>query len=98
MSKDGRYFLVELSLREAFEEITTGVFEYTWLNYKHAGDICFNYFHLNNIIKLSTLSMIDINIITNIIPKYNGAIDFEKYLLFVFTNPALSSSSVNSSF
>ena len=73
-------------------------FEDARLNDEHAGHICFNYFHLNYIIKLSTLSMIDINIITNIIPKYNGAIDFEKYLLFVFTNPALSSSSVNSSF
>ena len=38
MPKDGRYFLVKLSLREALEEVAAGVFEYTWLNDEHAGD------------------------------------------------------------
>ena len=45
MPKDGRYFLIKLSLREALEEIAAGVFEYTGLNYKHAGDICLYYIH-----------------------------------------------------
>ena len=29
MPKDGRYFLIELTLREALEEIAAGVFEYS---------------------------------------------------------------------
>ena len=45
MPKDGRYFLIELSLREALEEITSGVFEDTGLNDEHAGDICLYYIH-----------------------------------------------------
>ena len=45
MPKDGRYFLIELSLRETLEEIATGVFEDTGLNNEHAGDICLNYIH-----------------------------------------------------
>ena len=36
--KYGRYFLIELSLREAFEEIASGVFENTGLNDEHTGD------------------------------------------------------------
>ena len=40
MPKDGRYFLVKLPLREALEEITSGVFEDTGLNDKHVGDGC----------------------------------------------------------
>ena len=40
MPKDGRYFLVKLSLRETLEEVATGVFEYTGLNDEHAGDGC----------------------------------------------------------
>ena len=36
MPKDERYLLVELPLREAFEEITAGVFEYARLNDEHA--------------------------------------------------------------
>ena len=47
MPKDGRYFLVKLSLRETLEEVASGVFEYTGLNDEHAGDICFYYFHKN---------------------------------------------------
>ena len=43
--KDGRYFLIELSLREALEEVAAGVFEYARLNDEHAGDGCLNYFH-----------------------------------------------------
>ena len=43
--KDGRYLIIKFSLREALEEIASGVFEYTWLNDEHAGDICFYYFH-----------------------------------------------------
>ena len=38
MPKDGRYLLVKLSLREALEEVTSGVFEYAGLNNEHAGD------------------------------------------------------------
>ena len=45
MPKDGRYFLIELSLREALEEVATGVFEDAWLNDEDAGDICIYYFH-----------------------------------------------------
>ena len=45
MPKNGRYFLVEFSLLEALEEVTTGVFEDTGLNDEHAGDICLNYVH-----------------------------------------------------
>ena len=45
MPKDGRYFLVKLSLREALEEVAAGVFEDTRLNDEHAGDICLNYIH-----------------------------------------------------
>ena len=40
MPKDGRYFLVKFSLREALEEITAGVFEDARLNNEHAGDGC----------------------------------------------------------
>ena len=45
MPKDGRYFLVKLSLREALEEVASGVFEYARLNNENAGDICFYYLH-----------------------------------------------------
>ena len=45
MPNYGRYFLVKLSLREALEEIASGVFEYAWLNDEHAGDICLYYIH-----------------------------------------------------
>lgn len=45
MPKDRRYFLIELSLREALEEVATGVFEDAWLNDEDAGDICIYYFH-----------------------------------------------------
>ena len=37
--------LVKFPLREALEEIASGVFEDARLNNEHAGDICFNYFH-----------------------------------------------------
>ena len=36
MPKYGRYFLVELPLREALEEITFGVSKYARLNDEHA--------------------------------------------------------------
>ena len=45
MPKDGRNFLIELSLREALEEVATGVFEYAGLNDEHARDMCLNYIH-----------------------------------------------------
>ena len=45
MPKDGRYFLIKLSLREALEEVASGVFEDAWLNDEHTGDGCFYYFH-----------------------------------------------------
>ena len=45
MPKDGRYFLIELSLRETLKEISARVFEYTGLNDEYAGDICLNYVH-----------------------------------------------------
>ena len=45
--KDGRYFLVKLSLRETLKEIAAGVFEYAGLNDEHAGDICLYNFHKN---------------------------------------------------
>ena len=45
MPKDGSYLIIELSLRETLEEITTGVFEYAGLNEEHARDMCFYYFH-----------------------------------------------------
>ena len=45
MSKDGRYFLVKLSLRETLEEIASGVFEDAGLNDEHAGDGRFYYIH-----------------------------------------------------
>ena len=45
MPKDGRYFLVKFSLREALEEVATRVFEDTGLNDEHAGDICLYYIH-----------------------------------------------------
>lgn len=41
MSKYGRYFLIELSMREAFEEVASRVFEDSGLNDKHAGDFLF---------------------------------------------------------
>ena len=40
MPKNGRYFLIELSLRETLEEIASGVFEYAGLNDEDAGDGC----------------------------------------------------------
>ena len=40
MPKDGRYLFIEFSLREALEEIATGVFEDTRLNNEDAGDGC----------------------------------------------------------
>ena len=45
MPKNGRYLLVEFSLRETLEEIAAGVFEYAGLNDEHARDICLYYFH-----------------------------------------------------
>ena len=45
MPKDGRYFIIEFSLREALEEVATGVFEYARLNDEHAGNICLYYVH-----------------------------------------------------
>ena len=45
MPKDGRYFLVKLPMREALEEVASGVFEYAGLNDEHTGDICFDYLH-----------------------------------------------------
>ena len=40
MPKDGCYLLIKLSLREALEEVASGVFEYARLNNEHAGDGC----------------------------------------------------------
>ena len=40
MPKDGRYLLIEFSLREALEEIASGVFEDARLNDEHARDGC----------------------------------------------------------
>ena len=54
MPKDGRYFLIELTLRETLEEIAAGVFEYAGLNDEHAGDICLYYIH--NVISFRQLS------------------------------------------
>ena len=51
MPKYGRNLFIELSLREALEEIASGVFEYTWLNDEHAVDICLYYFHNELIIR-----------------------------------------------
>ena len=45
MPKNGRYFIIELLLREALEEVTAGVFEDTGLNDEHAGDGRFYYVH-----------------------------------------------------
>ena len=45
MSKDGRYFLVKLSLRETLEEIPAGVVGDARLNHEHAEDICLYYIH-----------------------------------------------------
>ena len=52
MPKDGRYFLIELSLREALEEVATGIFEYTGLNDEDAGDGCLYYVPITKIIAL----------------------------------------------
>ena len=52
MPKYGLYFLIKLSLREALEEVASGVFEYTGLNDEHAVDICLNYVHNTTIIAL----------------------------------------------
>ena len=43
--KYGRYLRIKFPLREALEEIASGVLEYAGLNNEHAGDICLNYFH-----------------------------------------------------
>ena len=43
MSQDWGYFLIEFSLREALEEITTRVFEEVWLYYEHTLYICLYY-------------------------------------------------------
>ena len=43
--KNGRYFLIELSLWEALKEVAAGVFEDTGLNDEHAVYWCFYYFH-----------------------------------------------------
>ena len=40
MPKNGRYSLVKFPLREALEEIASGVFEYAGLNDEDAGDGC----------------------------------------------------------
>ena len=45
MPKYGRYFIIEFFLREALEEIASGIFEYAWLNDEHARDICLYYIH-----------------------------------------------------
>ena len=45
MPKYGSYLFIEFSLREALEEIASGVFEDAWLNDEHAIKFCFYYFH-----------------------------------------------------
>ena len=52
MPKYGRYLLIKLPLRETLEEIASGVFEYSGLNYENAGDICLYYVHITKIIAL----------------------------------------------
>ena len=46
VSKDWSYFLIELSLRKALEEIATGIHENAWFYYKYAINGGFNNFHL----------------------------------------------------
>ena len=41
-------FLIELSLREALEKITSCVLEYAWLDDDHAFYLCLDYFHVLN--------------------------------------------------
>ena len=61
MPKDGCYLLIKLSLREALEEVASGVFEDTGINDEQARDICLYNFHCysirnyDNIIFSSTL-------------------------------------------
>lgn len=45
MANNRSYILVKLSLGEIFEEITTRVFKYVWLNNYNAINGGFNYFH-----------------------------------------------------
>ena len=52
MPKYGRYFLVKFSLREAFEEVASRIFEHSWLNDEHTVNICFDYFHYLEYIEL----------------------------------------------
>ena len=40
MPKDGSYLIIESPLREALEEVSSGVFEDTGLNDEDAGDGC----------------------------------------------------------
>ena len=42
---DGTYLLVELALREGFEEVATGILKYTWLYNHHAVYCCCYYVH-----------------------------------------------------
>ena len=45
MPKNRRYLIVNISLREALEEVATRVFEDSGLNDDHAGDGRFYYVH-----------------------------------------------------
>ena len=58
MSQDWGYFLIEFSLREALEEITTRVFEEAWLNNEYAFNISFDYIHCFNLCSLIRISKI----------------------------------------
>ena len=40
------HFLVELSLREALEEVATVILKQTWLYYHHAINLCLYYGHI----------------------------------------------------
>ena len=48
MPKDGHYFLVKFSLREALEEVASLVFKDPWLNDEYTVNFCPNYFHKTN--------------------------------------------------
>ena len=54
VSKDWSYFLIELSLRKALEEVATGILENAWFYYHHTVYGGFDYVH-NYVFRLSVI-------------------------------------------
>ena len=58
VTQDRSNFLIELSLAETLEEVTTSVSEEAWLYNEHAIDICIDYIHVSSFCSYTRISKI----------------------------------------